>query len=155
MPIHLLPPWWRPFLLLEALLQVFPELLPAHGLDLALLLVGEVALRELAQPLLRDPGLVDRMAHALEALEHMGEDLVEPVEMPLVLHQAGAGEIIEFLDALVGEIPVERLQQGQVFPEGDRHLGRAQLCEEGEEHRAEHRTQKWDPLLGLIRCSIP
>ena len=81
-------------------------------------------------------GLVDRLAHALDALEDMGEDLVELVEMALVLHQAGAGEIVELLDALVGEIPVERLQQGQVFPQGDRHLGGAQLGEEGQEHRA-------------------
>ena len=123
-------------LLLEALLQVLPELFPAHGLDLLLLLVGEVALGELAQPFLGDLGLVDRLAHALDALEDMGENLVELVEMALVLHQAGAGEIVELLHALVGEILVESLQQGQVFPQGDRHLGRAQLCEEGEEHRA-------------------
>ena len=122
-------------LLLQTLFQVLEELVPAHRLDLAFLLLGEIALGELAQPLLRDLGRLDRFGQALQALEDMAEDPVELVEVALVLHQAGAREVVEILDALLGEIPVERLHQRQVFPQGDRDLGGAQLGEEGEEHQ--------------------
>ena len=44
-------------LLLEALAQRLHELVPAHGLDLLLLFLGEIFLGELLQPLLGDLGL--------------------------------------------------------------------------------------------------
>ncbi len=46
-----------------------------------------------------------------EALEDVGEDLIEPVEVALVLHQAGAREIVEILDAAVGEVCLHCLQE--------------------------------------------
>src|SRR5262249_51749002 len=63
-------------LLLEALLQRLHELVPAHGLDLLLLFLGEILLGELLQPLLGDLGLVHRIEKAFEALEHGAEHAV-------------------------------------------------------------------------------
>src|SRR5262249_15304567 len=53
-------------LLLEALAQRFHELVPAHGLDLLLLFLGEIFLGELLQPLLGDLGLAHRIKKAFE-----------------------------------------------------------------------------------------
>ena len=74
------------------------------------------------------------LAHELQALEDVAEHLVELVEVALVLHQCGAGEIVEILDAAVGEVGLHRLHQRQVLLQGDRHLGGFQLVEEGGEH---------------------
>ena len=64
----------------------------------------------------------------------MAEHLVELVEVALVLHQRGAREVVEVLDAAVGEVGLQRLHQREVFLERDRHLGGFQLMEEGGEH---------------------
>ena len=56
--------------------------------------------------------------------------------MALVLHQAGAGEIIELVDAVFGEIGLDAFEQRQIFAQGHRDLGGAQIGEEAEEHRA-------------------
>ena len=121
-------------LLGEALLQLLHDLVPAaQRLDLGLLLLGQVELGEQAQPLLGDLRL-HRLAHQLEALEDVAEHLVELVEVALVLHQRGAREIVEVLDAAVGEVGLQRLHQRQVLLQGDRHLGGFQLMEEGGEH---------------------
>jgi hypothetical protein len=50
---------------------------------------GKIFLRQLLEPLRRnfDGG---RIAHELEALEHVAEDAVELVEVALVFHQRGA-----------------------------------------------------------------
>ena len=92
MPTHLLPPWWRPFLFFQPLLQLLQDLVEAaQRLDELLLLVGQVLLGELAQPLLGDLRQ-QRIAGAVETLEDMAEDAVEAVEVALVLHQRGARE---------------------------------------------------------------
>ena len=49
-------------LLLEALFQRLDELVPAQSLDLALFLLGEIALRQLAQPFLGDLGRLSACA---------------------------------------------------------------------------------------------
>ena len=67
----------------------------------------------------------------------MAEHPVEPVEVALVLHQAGTRQVVEVLDALVGEVALERLEQGEVLPQRDRDPGGPQLGEEGEEHRVD------------------
>ena len=58
----------------------------AHRLDLLLLLLGEIFLGELLQPLGRDLGR-ERLLHQFEALEDVAEHAVELVEVALVLHQ--------------------------------------------------------------------
>ena len=121
-------------LLLEALLQGLQELVPAQGLDLLLLLLAEIFLRQLAQPFLGNLGVLDGLGQTLQALEDMAEHPVELVQVALVLHQAGAGEIIELLDVLFREVAVERIEQGQVFAQGHGHLGVAQFREKIEQH---------------------
>ena len=78
--------------------------------------------------------LLHGVEQAFQPLEHGAEDAVELVEVALVLHQRGAGEIVEILDRLVGEIGVERLHQRQIFAQGHRDLRVAQRCEELQEH---------------------
>ena len=103
-------------LFLEPLLQGLHELVPAYGLDLLLLFLGEIFLGELLQPLLGDLCLAHGVEQALQSLEHGAEHAVELVEVALVLHQGGARQIIEVLDRLFGEVGVERFHQGQIFP---------------------------------------
>jgi hypothetical protein len=114
-----------PLLLLQALLQGLEQLVEAHCLELLLLLLGQVLFGELAQPLLRDLGALQRLGEALDAAEDVAEDPIELVEVALVFHQAGAGEEVELLDALVGEVAVERVEQRQVLAQGDGDLGGA------------------------------
>jgi hypothetical protein len=128
-------------LLLEPLAQGLEQLVPAHLLELRLLLLGEEALGELLQPLLRDVCLLQRLAQGFEPLEGVREDAVEFVEVALVLHQAGAREVIKILDPLLRKVLIHRFEQGQVFPQGDGDLGGAQLGEEGEEHRLSVRNR--------------
>ena len=72
----------------------------------------------------------------LEALEDVAEHLVELVEVALVLHQDGARQIVEVVDAVVGDVLLHALHQGEVLLDGDRHLGRTQFEEEVGEHGA-------------------
>ena len=121
-------------LLFEALAQGLHELVPAHGLDLLLLFLGEIFLRELLQPLLGNLGLVHRIEQVLQPLEHGAEHAVELVEIALVLHQRGARQIVEILHRLVGEVGVQRLHQRQIFAQGHGDLRVAQRCEELQKH---------------------
>ena len=134
MPIHLLPPWWRPFCSFEALAKRLHELVPAHRLDLLLLFLGEVFFGELLQPFGGNVRLLHGVEQAFQPLEHGAEDAVELVEIALVLHQRGAGQVVEVLHRLLGEIGVERLHQRQIFAQGHRDLRVAQRCEELQEH---------------------
>ena len=134
MPIHFVPPWWRPFCSARRLLQRLEQLVEAaHRLDLLLLLLGEIFLGELLQPLGRDFGR-ERLAHQFEALEDVAEHAVELVEIALVLHQRRARQIVEVLDPAAGEIGVHRLHQRQIFAQRHRHAGGFQLVKEGDEH---------------------
>ena len=63
----------------------------------------------------------------------MAEDLIEAVEMALVLHQGGAGEIVEILDA-ARRVGADGLEKRQVLLEGNRNLGGAKLGEKSGEH---------------------
>ena len=55
----------------------------------------------------------------------MTEDLIEPVEVALVLHQTGAREVVEVLDTLLGEVLVQGFEQLMYLPQGDGDLGGA------------------------------
>jgi len=122
-------------LLGEALAQLLHDLFPAAELfDFPLLLFGEVELADGAQPFLRDMRL-DGVAHQLEALEDVAEHLVEAVQVALVLHQRGAGEIVEVLHAAVGEVGLEGFHQRQILLQRHRQAGGSELMEEVDEHR--------------------
>ena len=123
-----------PLLLGEALFQGLEQLVPAERPDLGLLGLREVLLDELAQPFLGDGARRDRLADALEAPEHLSEDPVEAVEMALVLHERRAGQEVELLDPLRGEVAVEGIEEGQVLAQGDGHLRVAERGEELQQH---------------------
>ncbi len=134
MPIHLVAALMALLLFLEPLAQRLHELVPAaHGLDLLLFFFGQEFLGELLQPLLRNVH-VDPSSIGLEALEHVAEHLVEPVEVALVLHQRGAREIVEIINAARRQIGVHGLQQRQILAQCHRHTGRFELLEETDEH---------------------
>jgi hypothetical protein len=123
-------------LLLETLAQGLHELVPAHGLDLLLLFLGEILVDQLLQPLFRDVRLVERIEQALESLEGDAEHAIELVEIALVLHQRGARKVIEILDRLLGEIGVHRFDQREIFAQGDRNLRFAKIGKELQKHGA-------------------
>ena len=64
----------------------------------------------------------------------MGKGAVEAVEMALVLHHGGAGEIVERLHVIGGETGGHAFEEGQVLAEADRDTGLAQGFVEGNEH---------------------
>ncbi len=124
-------------LLLEALFQRLHQLVEtAERLDQLLFLVGQVLFGELAQPFLRQRHRIDAAlaGDRLDALEDMREHLVEPVDMALVLHQRGAGEIVEALDVIGDEIGLQPLEQRQIFAQRDGNLGGFQFEKERNEH---------------------
>ena len=124
-------------LLLQTLLQRLHQLVEAaERLDELLLLFRQVLFGEPPQPFLRQVRDFDavRSRQRLQPLEDMAEDLVETVDEALVLHQSGAGEIIEGLDVVVGEMRVHAFQQAEIFAQRDRHAGSFQLEEERDEH---------------------
>ena len=125
-------------LLLEAFLERFHELVPAHLLDLGLFLGGELALQRLAQPVERH--FLGEVGQHLDTLEVGGEGAVELVVVLLVLHQRGAREVVEIVEAegAVGvgtdDIGLQRFKQGQVFLDRYRQLRRTQGVEEVDQH---------------------
>ena len=76
----------------------------------------------------------DIVAHPLQPLEHVGEDLVELVDVLLVFHEGGAGEVVEIVDRTVDDHLVQALHEHEVFLQRHRHLGLAKLGEETHEH---------------------
>ena len=141
-------------LFLQALAQGLHELVPAHRLDLLLLFLGEVFLGELLQPFGGNVRLLHGVEQALQPLEHGAEHAVELVEIALVLHQRRAGQVIEILHRLLGEVGVERLHQRQIFAQGHRDLRVAQRCEELQEHGLQIARRDRD-VKGLRRAQRP
>ena len=110
-------------LLLQALFQRLHQLVPAaQGLDLRPFLGRQGTFSQFAQPVLGDV-LDINLFRLFQPLEHMAEHPVELVQVLFILHQGGAGQIVEMLDAVVGQSGVHAVQQGQVFPQGYGQLG--------------------------------
>ncbi len=121
-------------LFLEALLELFDQLVqPAQGLDLRPFLVGERALELLAQPLVGDQRL-DMPVEVFQALEVGGEGTVELVEVPFVLHQDGAGQIVEGVHVGEHHPFLQGMVQVKQLTHRHRHLGRAHFIEQVEQH---------------------
>ena len=113
---HLVAAFVALLLLFEALFQRFHQLLEAaHGLDFGHLLGGQEFLAHLLEPFLGQVLDVDRVGQRVEAFEDVGEDAVELVDVALVFHQGGAGEVVEVLDIHLDDLLVHRLHEGQVF----------------------------------------
>ena len=123
-------------LLLQALLQRLHQLFEAtQGLDLRLLLVGQIFLVEQLQPVL---GHVQRGFVAgpdgFDPGEHLAEHLIEPVVVFLVLDQHRPRQMVEVIDPPPGHILVHGLHQVEPFLHRHGHFRVAQGGEEGEEH---------------------
>ena len=122
------------FLFFEALFQLLHDFVPtAERFDLGLFLFGEEFLGQGLQPIFGNFGNL-AVAEAFQPFENMAEHLVELVEIALILHQGGARQVIEILDLIVDDVTVQRLQERQIFAQGDRHIGRFQLVEKIDEH---------------------
>ena len=123
-------------LLFQTLLQLLHQLLEAaHRLDERLVLLAELKLGLATEPLLRDLA-VQRVEELLHSLEVGAEALVEAVEVPLVLHERRAREVIEVVHAQHGDPALERLEQGQVLVDRDRDVVPAEPEEEVDQHRS-------------------
>ena len=149
MPTHLVPPWWRPCCSSSRFFSVsMISSQRAERLDLLHLLGAEELLGDRLQPLL---GHVDRLLAVVahHALEDLGEDLVEAVEQPLVLHEGGARQVIERLRRLLDHVAVERLEQHEVLLEAGRNAGGAQFVDEVEQH-GDWRSGKFAKFLRVI-----
>jgi hypothetical protein len=124
-------------LLGQALPQGLHQLFPAaERFDAGLFLVGQEFFGQLAEPFLRDlrRQLVSDIRRAHHALEYLAEYLVEPVEVTFVFYETGAAQIVEILDAVVGDSFLHRRHQRQIFLEADRNARAAQLIEQGRKH---------------------
>src|SRR5579883_2672169 len=106
---------------------------PLLRLELRLLGLAEVAHAELREPVRRQ--LTHQLREGLlDALEVSGEGAIEAVVMTLVLHQAGARDVIEALGARLRETARQRLEQRQQLGDRNRDAGAAQQEEELDEH---------------------
>ena len=105
----------------------------AHGLDLGLLLIREELVGDLLQPFRRNVGNAKTFKF-FKALKDVPEDLIESIEVLLVLHQGGPGEVVEVVDIAVDHALVHRLHEHQVLLEGHGDLGLAEFGEETHEH---------------------
>jgi hypothetical protein len=52
-----------------------------------------------------------------------------------VLDHCRAGEVVEAVDVVGDEAGLQRLEEGEVLPEGDRDAAASQMLEEADEHR--------------------
>jgi hypothetical protein len=97
----------------------------AKALDQLLLVLAQVLLRHPPQPFL---GQVARIhaafaADCLDTAKIVREHLVEPVDMPLVLHQRSSCQVVETLDIVTRQPAIQAFDQREVFTQRDRHLG--------------------------------
>ena len=102
------------FLLFEAFLEFFHELVPAHLFQLGALLGREVLLHHGLEPVFGNVGF--KPGNRLHALEVFTEGLVEFVVVRFVLDQAGAGEEVEVVNRVTDHAGLHGFQQGQVLP---------------------------------------
>ena len=119
----------------QPLLKRVHDLVPGtERLDRVHFLRGQEFLRDRLQPV-RGQFLPLRPERRGDPAEHLGKDLVEPVEQPLVLHVHRAGEIVEILGRPLDDLGVQRLEQQQMLLQAGGDPGAAQFVEEVQEHR--------------------
>ncbi len=126
------------FLLLgEALLEFLHQLVPAELFQLGLFLGRQVLLHQHLQPFFGDVGFqAGDVGHALEVF---AEGLVELVVVGFVLDQAGAGEEVEVVDRVFGDVLLQRFEQREELARRHRQL----LGLEVEEEIDQHESRRW------------
>ena len=122
-------------LLRQTLAQSLHQLFEAELFDLRPLLGAQIVFSQPAQPFLRQLLGLDRGGDREHALERLGEDDIEPVEIALVLDQERARKPIELVDRLLREVALQRAHQVEILARGDRHVRLAQIGEESQKHR--------------------
>ena len=102
---------------------------PAERRDLGLFLGGEEFFGLFFQPVCGQVHRFEHLrdAHRLKPAERLGEGTIEPVDMALVLHHGGAGEVIEPFHVIGHEPRAHGLQKGEVFAQADRNAGLAEV----------------------------
>src|SRR6185437_4940933 len=109
--------------------------------------------RQLAQPFFRQ--VFDLHAlRRLQAPEAGSKHAVETVQVPLILHQGRAREVVEILDAVLGNAVLHRRHQGQVLGDGGGQAGRTQTQDKMREHQAPRRARKARRSNGCTSCSF-
>src|SRR6185312_11431180 len=68
------------------------------------------------------------------------------VQVPLVLHQRGAGKVVEIIDTVLGDAGLHRAEQRQVLGDRRRQAGGAQAEDEMREHSASPACQERQAL---------
>jgi len=121
------------FLFFEPLLELLHQLVPAQLFQLGFLLGRQVLLHQHLQPFLGDVGV--QSGNVGDALEVFAEGLVELVVVGFVLDQAGAGEEVEVVDRVFGDVLLQGLQQREEFARGNRQLLGLEMEEEIDQHR--------------------
>ena len=135
MPIHLLPPWWRPCCSASRSFSAcMISSQDAEAVDLRHLLGRQIGFGDQPQPFFRDFGADLLAAGRDQALEHFGEHPVEPVELALVMNEGGAGEIIELLGLGGDHLGVHRFEQQQMLLQRGGNAPAAQRFDKADEH---------------------
>lgn len=119
-------------LLLQALLELFHQRVPAELVELGFFFGAEVLVHHRLQPFL---GQVDlQPGNLLDALEVLPKGLVEAVEMGFVLDQAGAGEEVEIFHAVLAKARLQAFEQSEEFLRRHRQFAGLEVEEEVDEH---------------------
>ena len=140
MPIHLDPPWWRPFCSARRWRSVSINLSkpPIASICACSSLVSSFSARRRSHSSGISPagpvGAGCRGGRGLETPEAGGEHAVEPVQVALILHQRGAAEEVEVLHAVIRHPRLHGAEQGQVFRDG----GRDAVLAQGQHELGEH-----------------
>ena len=123
-------------LLLQAFLELLDQLFqPAQGFNLLPVLVGQLLHEFRPQPVVGNNCFND-VVQRLQILEVQTEGAVKAVEVLLVLHQAGAAEVVEIIDGAESDVLLHARQQVQQLAGGDRNAGVAQAVEKIDQHGA-------------------
>ena len=134
MPIHFLPPWWRPFCSSRRFFRVSSSL---SRPPIASICFFSSSVRYFSLIFCSHSSGISALSalfEQVEPLEDVAEHAVELIEIALVLHQRGARQIIEILDAAAGEVGLHRLHQRQVLAQRHGDTGGFQFGEELDEH---------------------
>jgi len=125
-------------LLVQTLFQRLHQLVePAHGLDRGPVLVAQVFLGQLLQPVIGNGGgQVLARAHGLDPGKDLAEHLVEPVVVFLVLDQHRPRQMVEVIDLPPCHVLVHGLHQVEPFLHRDRNARVSQSGEKGQQHQS-------------------
>lgn len=135
------------FLFLQTLLERLHNLVPvAQRLDLFHFLGRQIFFRHSAQPFLRNVG-AGHIRLGEQALEHAGENLVEPVDQPFVLHVDRAGKIIELFGRPVDRFGLQRIKQDQMLLDRSGDTGAAQRIEKIQKHKIFYLPHRQDASI--------